>query len=307
MTQVYSPVSEAEQKLLARDRYRYSRHLRKLTGSLPLEQAERLEKQFIPDRAELSEPPGFSPDPLREEEEINPLPFIVHKYPARLLLLTTSECPVFCRYCTRKRRTLRAVEKTSVNRAQLADYLTDHPEVKEVILSGGDPFMLSDRELFAITRLLSRFNLLSLRFHTRTLTALPHRFRPATLGRLAALNRDNQVTIVTHINTAAEISPETEQIVSELKKAGIIILNQSVLLARINDEARILCELSVKLHETGILPYYLHQLDRVSGSAHFEVEPERGRRLLYEMRQQLPGFLVPRYMLDSHEGKSVLG
>ncbi|MCS6971591.1 MAG: KamA family radical SAM protein [Leptospiraceae bacterium] len=277
-------------------------------STLAPEEAESLLRQFTPDVRELRRVPGFGDDPLHEDDpDIQPFPDVVHKYRNKILYLASEECPVFCRYCTRKRRTLMVAKVMPTPLAQIASYLESHPEINEVIFSGGDPLMLNRNEL--LQRLEFFLRLAQIRFvriHTRAATTAPQLFSQKFLGGLAALRRDfpqKLITFVLHINTAAEISSECREIVKNLKETGIGCYAQSVLLRKINDSPQKLAELFLALYQAGIQPYYLHQLDRVTGSAHFAVSDARARRLYAATKELVPPYILPRLVRDSKQGK----
>ncbi len=294
-------------RLAEKYRVRISPEVRHLAETLPPKAAARLALQFYPSELELEPADYYTEDPLHEEDsDIHPLPDIIHKYPNKILYLTTSECPVFCRYCTRKRKTLKRQPILGQSLEAATAYVQAHPAINEVIFSGGDPFMLPDRTLLHIAQSFARIpQVRYLRWHTRTLTTLPKRWRPSLFKTLAKLFQEDidLFFLVTHINTAEEITDETLRIAAQLRQQGFTLLNQAVLLKGVNDDAILLKELMLKLSAGGITPYYLHQLDRVEGASHFEVPVERGREIFYQLKQSLPIALLPRYVRDSKQGK----
>lgn len=289
-------------------RTRISPFIYQLIKNLPKEEAEKILKQFEPSIEELKNPAGYVIDPLSEEDfDIQPIPGLIHKYPNKVLYLTTSECPVYCRFCTRKRKTL-VGEKTITNIEKVLAYIKKNPQINEVIFSGGDPFMLPAKEIKKLAFAFAEINQISfLRWHSRVITTLPSRFNKLlwqTLKEIAAVKQTK--TIVTHINTAAEISKEAIEIIQKLQDLNFLILNQSVLLKGINDNLETLKKLFLTLHSLNIRAYYLHQLDPVEGSAHFAVPLEEGIALFKALSQTLPIALLPRYVQDSKAGKTNL-
>lgn len=300
--------TDFEQALRAKFRTRIAPFVRRHVENLSAADAEALLKQFTPDNRELHEFPGFSDDPLHEEDlDIHPFPDVIHKYPSKILYLTTDECPVYCRYCTRKRATLLSDGHTTTPLDRILAYLKAHPRVNEVIFSGGDPMMLPTAELlFRAEQFLSQPTIHYLRFHTRAATTAPALFSEKFLIGLSEIHRrysGKLIAFVLHINTAAEISDPTRSIVRSLHNLGVRCYAQSVLLRGVNDNPHTLAELCVALANALIQPYYLHQLDRVTGSAHFEVSDERARALYAELKELIPAYLLPKLVRDSKQGK----
>ncbi|MFZ5627638.1 MAG: KamA family radical SAM protein [Spirochaetota bacterium] len=300
--------STTEAALAAKFRTRISPFVRRHSATLSAEDEVRFLRQFTPDPLELETTAGFSDDPLREDEsDIHPFPDVVHKYATKILYLTTDECPVYCRYCTRKRRTLLSQGHDQAQLADILAYLTKRPEINEVILSGGDPLMLPVSDLFGrAEQFLSVPSVHYLRFHTRAATTSPALFSENFFAQLADLQRQNEhkhITFVLHINTAAEISEQTRSIVRRLYDMRIRCYAQTVLLKGINDSSPELAQLCRALAQALVQPYYLHQLDRVTGSAHFEVSDDEARRIHAELTQLLPVYLLPKLVRDSKQGK----
>lgn len=290
-------------------RYRLSRYIKNHAEQLNPDLKEALLYQFKPSELEQNSANDFIEDPLSEEDpDIKPLPFAIHKYPSKLLLLTTNECPVFCRYCTRKRKTLKDQHTEELDYEALKDYLSSHPEINEIILSGGDPLMLSTGKLMNLLYFLSNQSSINfVRIHTRTATTLPTRWNTELRTALHNYSENNPrgfLTVVHHINTVQEITPKAESVFQFLRQNEIRQLNQSVLLAKVNDSSEKLEKLILKLSSCGISPYYLHQLDKVEGASHFEVEQTIGLQIITELKKRLPGHLVPRYVRDTKYGKS---
>ncbi|HNE20213.1 MAG TPA: radical SAM protein [Turneriella sp.] len=303
---VTQPDKQAE--LAAKFRTRISPFVRRHAGTLPADDQLRFLKQFQPDPIELEDSTGFSDDPLREDDaDIHPFADIVHKYSTKILYLTTDECPVYCRYCTRKRRTLLSKGHDKTRLSDILDYLAQRPEVNEVIFSGGDPLMLPPGDLLERARqFLASPAIRYLRFHTRAATTSPGLFSETFYVGLNELLRHHPqklITFVLHINTAAEISEATRDIVRRLHDMGIRCYAQTVLLKGINDSSPELAELCQALTQAMIQPYYLHQLDRVTGSAHFEVSDDEARLIYGELKRLLPVYLLPKLVRDSKQGK----
>jgi L-lysine 2,3-aminomutase len=261
--------------------------------------------QVLPLDTELAQTPGFGPDPVQDLAH-SPLPGLIHKYRSRVLLVTTGACAVHCRYCFRREYPYDAGAISASELANVCRYIQSHPEINEVILSGGDPLSLSNARLRRISdALLVLPQIRRLRLHTRTPIVLPSRVDAGLLNWLKDLSVP--VAIVLHSNHAQEWQdPSLQRAASELRRTGCTLLNQAVLLRRVNDSLAAQCDLSEALFAHGVLPYYLNQLDKVSGSAHFYVDDTKALALHAAMHAQLPGFLLPRLVQDRGDrvGKS---
>lgn len=250
-------------------------------------------RQVLPLAAELSAaPPGYGPDPLGERAAGRPAA-LLHKYPGRALLITTGACAVHCRYCFRREFPYSEQRSDAPRfRAALEEIARDD-SLEEIILSGGDPLSLSDARLASLTSALSAIaHVRRLRVHTRTPVVLPARVSDGLIAWLEGLTLPT--TVVLHTNHPRELDAEAAAACGRLRAAGVTLLNQSVLLKGVNDDATVLAQLSRRLFEVGVLPYYLHLLDRVRGAHHFAVGERRARRIAGELAAQLPGYLVPR-------------
>jgi EF-P beta-lysylation protein EpmB len=253
-------------------------------------------RQVLPLAEELLETPGYSADPVGDLAA-KAGTGLLHKYHGRALLITTGACAVHCRYCFRRHFPY-STEQAGRDQwhGVLAD-LAGRSDIDEVILSGGDPLSLSDLRLRPLLEGLERLSQLRrLRIHTRLPIVLPERLT-AELADLLASSRLS-VSMVLHANHANELSDTLGEALAPLRRAGITLLNQSVLLAGVNDEAAILAQLSEALFDLGVLPYYLHQLDPVSGAAHFQVTDTAARQLHNTLRERLPGYLLPRLVCE---------
>lgn len=252
-------------------------------------------RQVLPVTAEDAFIPGFSSDPVGDAAARRSSS-LLHKYAGRALLMLSGACAVNCRYCFRREYPYEETLGRGHLEAALATIASDS-SLEEVILSGGDPLLLSDA---AIGRLVQRLaaipHVRRLRVHSRVPVVIPARI---TAGLLAALTRTRLAPVmVLHLNHPAELDAEMTQAGHTLAAQGILTLNQSVLLAGVNDDLDVLCALSKRLFEARIQPYYLHLLDRVHGSAHFEVEEVRARALYSRLHGALPGYLVPRLVRE---------
>ncbi|BCX80501.1 L-lysine 2,3-aminomutase [Methylomarinovum caldicuralii] len=254
-------------------------------------------RQVLPLAAENAVAPGFVSDPVGDGRA-RAAPGLLHKYHGRALLVTTGACAIHCRYCFRRHFPYSRAQLTPARLRPALDYLRRHEEISEIILSGGDPLMLADARLSGLIRALEDIpQLRRLRLHTRLPVVLPSRITEALTERLAASRL--QCVIVVHVNHANEIDADVAAAVTRLRQAGITVLNQGTLLAGVNDTLGALVALQEQCFATGILPYYLHLLDRTRGTDHFEVEALRARELYEALRRRLPGYLTPRLARES--------
>lgn len=252
--------------------------------------------QVLPQRAELSDPIFDQPDPLAEETH-QAAPGLTHRYPDRVLWYLSHNCAVYCRFCMRKRKVSRADSAPTKEQRQLAlDYIRAHTQIKEVILSGGDPLSLSDASLDEILGELREIpHLSSLRIHTRMPVTLPARITEA-FGEM--LRKHYPVTLVTHFNHAVELTREAASAVKTLRMNGVLVLNQTVLLKSVNDSLAAQEDLLLGLLRMGVKPYYLHQCDEVRGVSHFRTSTDTGLAILSGLQGRNPGIAIPRYVLD---------
>ncbi len=266
----------------------------------PTDPDDPVARMVIPDAREREEHAHLSPDPLGEESDA-PLPGVVHRYPDRVLLLVTGRCAVHCRFCMRRRLAGRAQRGRDGGWLEgVIAYLRGQPEVREVILSGGDPLLLSDRRLGRLLDALRSVPQVELlRIDSRAPVALPSRITPALVGLLRA---HAPLWLVTHANLARELTPAVVEALGRLVDAGIPVENQAVLLAGVNDRADRLERLSRALLRARVRPYYLHQCDLVAGTEHFRVPLQRGVELVAGMAGRVPGLGIPRYVVDSPGG-----
>ncbi|MER8574218.1 KamA family radical SAM protein [Mesorhizobium sp. M1338] len=263
--------------------------------------ADPIRAQVIPSPDELVEQEGELDDPIADHE-FSPVPRLTHRHADRVLLFPTYQCAVYCRFCFRKE------SLTSIGRGYTREalepalaYIADHSEIREVILTGGDPLSLPDKalaEIFARIEAIPHVRLL--RLHTRVPVALPSRITP---GLVAALQGRLMVTIVTHFNHPREITPATETACRTMRQAGFVLLNQSVLLKGVNDTVEVLEELCRELmYRLGVKPYYLHHGDLARGMAHRRTTIAQGQALASALRARLSGICNPVYVLDLPEG-----
>jgi lysine 2,3-aminomutase len=257
-------------------------------------------RQFIPHAAELITAPHESTDPVADEA-LSPVPGIVHRYPDRVLLKPLLACPVYCRFCFRREQV--GPDGGVLSTAELDTayaYIRSQPGVREIILTGGDPLMLSPRRLGDILRALAAIpHVEVLRIHTRVPVATPELVTEALAD---ALDIAAPLFIALHANHARELTPTAVAAVTRLQRRGIPILGQTVLLAGVNDDETKLADLFRAMLRARIKPYYLHQLDAAPGTARFHVPPARGRALLAALRGRISGTAIPTYIYDQPGG-----
>lgn len=257
--------------------------------------------QVWPSAEEDQNQDQFNTDPVGEQSLLHD--GVIQKYASRALVISTAACALHCRYCFRRAFPYQS-DKFEMIRRELVSQL-EKKQWKEVIFSGGDPLVLRTEKLANLVEPAYDSEYVdTLRFHTRVLCTLPNRFTDRLLQQFNTWCEKKNVVVVFHINHAQEISRKEVEICRELQSMGVMLLNQSVLLKGINDNVDKLEELSWKLHESHIHPYYLHQLDRVKGASHFEVASEKGMSLIEELRTRVPGYLVPRYVQELAGEKS---
>jgi lysine 2,3-aminomutase len=256
--------------------------------------------QAIPSLRELDEAKDqneFFSDPLNDLDH-QPARRVTHRYANRALLHLTPNCSMYCRFCFRKGLLNELSERLFQGPlAEALAYFVSHPEIQEVIFSGGDPFMVSDELLTNVTESLASIDSIRrIRFHSRVPVTLPSRVTRALAQAITSTRLP--CTVVTHFNHPKEVTPKSTAAVLELKQHGIVLLNQTVLLNGVNDDAHVLSELNLALGDLGVMPYYLHHPDRAAGTQYFDLSYERGLSIYEKLRARLPGYLLPKYVVD---------
>lgn len=260
--------------------------------------------QVLPIGLELVPTADYSIDPLGENAA-NPVPGLIHKYYGRVLLVVSPACAIHCRYCFRRHFPYADNQPGRLQWQHALDYISAEPSISEVILSGGDPLAANDQHLHWLTTQIAAIpHVTRLRVHTRFPVVIPSRINDDCLHWLSETRL--KTVVVLHVNHPNELGDDTQQAVARLKKAGIDVLNQAVLLNGVNDNADTLVKLSEQLFVHGILPYYLHVLDTVQGAAHFAVDPVRIHQLREQMLIRLPGYLVPKVVIEKPGAASKL-
>lgn len=252
-------------------------------------------RQIWPLGEELAAAPGFTADPVREQGLA--ADGLIRKYGGRALLIASGACPLHCRYCFRREFPYAEQLAARGDWEPALSQLRKSDDVREAILSGGDPLSLSNRRLAELLARLADLGLETIRIHTRFPIAIPERVDSGLVELLGATRL--RTVVVVHSNHANELDGHVARALEELRAPLTALLNQSVLLRGVNDTADALAALSERLFACGVLPYYLHLLDPVSGAAHFDVAEAEGRRLIEELRARLPGYLVPRLVRET--------
>ena len=253
-------------------------------------------RQVLPNQKEQVTVTGYVADPLAENAH-NPVKGLLHKYQSRVLLTITGACAIHCRYCFRQHFDYSANMPTAHTKQSIIDYISAHSEISEVILSGGDPLNVTNRRLFAWLDTLDAIaQLTTIRIHTRLPLVIPARLDDALLERLSQSRC--KIVMVIHCNHANEIDTLTAEYLQRARAAGITLLNQAVLLKGINDNVAAQTALSQRLFAAGVLPYYLHVLDKVAGAAHFDNDERSAIELYWALLAELPGYLVPKLVRE---------
>jgi lysine 2,3-aminomutase len=262
----------------------------------PADPADPIAAQFLPSAAELETREEEQADPIGDERW-SPVPGIVHRYPDRVLLKPSLVCPVYCRFCFRREQI--GARGKVLSRAALDPayaYIRERPEIWEVIVTGGDPFLLSPRRIKSIVETLTAMSHVQvIRFHTRVPVVDPRRVNAALV---AALDSDKAVYVVIHANHPRELTDPAKAAVTRLTRAGTPLLSQSVLLRGINDDAAVLEDLFRRLVAMRVKPYYLHHPDLARGTGHFRGDIAEGQRLMRALRGRVSGLCQPTYVLD---------
>lgn len=277
-------------------RHRFPERLTNAVSETIKNDSDPVALQYLPDLRELDVRPEERPDPIGDHAH-SPVKGIVHRHQNRVLLKASSTCAVNCRFCFRK--TMLGTPEETLNSAELESalsYIETHTEIGEVILTGGDPLILSQRRLADIMDRLEQIHHVKIiRFHSRVPVA-----DPARLDRefCALFSREKPVYMVVHVNHAQEITPQVKKALQNLLKNGVLLLSQSVLLKGINDNPEALENLFERLAEMRVKPYYLHHPDLVPGTSHFRVSIEKGQQLMHTLRARVSGLAMPSYVID---------
>ena len=253
-------------------------------------------RQVLPINDEIVDYPGFSNDPVGDIQAVVQ-PGILHKYHGRVLLINTGSCAINCRYCFRRNFPYNELQLSKQQESGAIDYIKSEPSITEVILSGGDPLLLSDARLEQLIKQLDAIDHIKrIRIHSRLPIVLPARVTDELVKTLT--NSSKQMIFVVHANHSNEINARVVTAFNLLKNKGVTLFNQSVLLKGVNDNATTLCGLSEQLFANGIIPYYLHLLDKATGTGHFEVSEYEAKLLIEQVQNTLPGYLAPKLVKE---------
>lgn len=253
-------------------------------------------RQVLPLHDELQNHAGYSVDPL-QENEFNPLPGLLHKYYGRVLLTVAGICGINCRYCFRRHFPYEENNPGRIGWEKVLQYIAADQTISEVIFSGGDPLIASDKLLKELIIKIAKIpHVKTLRIHTRMPIVIPMRITETLIELMTCTHL--RPVIVLHCNHPQEIDMSIHNAIQKCRDANITLLNQAVLLKGVNDNADVLIELSEKLFSCGILPYYLHLLDRAQNTAHFAVSEFTAQQLLADIMSKLPGYLVPKIVRE---------
>ncbi|HEX5472942.1 MAG TPA: EF-P beta-lysylation protein EpmB [Lacipirellulaceae bacterium] len=253
-------------------------------------------RQVLPVADEILQVPGYIADPVRDKAAERQAG-LLQKYRGRVLLIAAGSCAVHCRYCFRRHFPYQETPRSPGDWQPVLDEIAADVSLREVILSGGDPLTLVDDSLHELIQSVVRIShLRRLRIHTRLPIVIPERVTDELVEMLAGCGLTPLVVL--HANHANELDETVATAIAKLADAGIVLLNQAVLLAGVNDSTEAQAALCERLIDLRVMPYYLHQLDHVAGAAHFEIPIARGRRIIHELRERLPGYAVPRFVAE---------
>lgn len=254
--------------------------------------------QVFPHHLEMQENSEFSLDPLGERDA-NALPGMLHKYKSRILMTLTGACAIHCRYCFRRHFPYQENLPKDKDWLAIKQYIVAHPDINEIILSGGDPLSISNEKLAKWVGYFEQLpQITTLRIHTRLPVVIPQRIDDALLHILSS-SRLNKIMVV-HSNHANELDSDFDIAMQKLLQHGVTIFNQSVLLKGVNDNCITLTELSYRLFQARVLPYYLHVLDKVSGASHFLISDQMAQNIYQDLLKELPGYLMPKLVREIH-------
>ena len=287
---------EPESLNLYDSKFKFKAHQDYVNQIKPNDANDPLLKQILPIQLEIKTHPNYKTDPVGDLQK-NPTPSLIHKYHGRVLLMASPKCDIHCRYCFRRHFPYEA--QINQRHWQTAlEVIKADVSIHEVILSGGDPLSLSEGALVGLIEKIEKIkHIQTLRIHSRTPIVAPSQSPQAVFLNWAKSSRLNKVLVV-HCNHANELSTRTSGLLNLYREVGFQLLNQSVLLKGVNDQLETLMALSHALLKQGVLPYYLHQLDKVQGASHFEVPDKTAIELHNQLRKNLPGYLVPKLVRE---------
>jgi len=263
------------------------------------EKGDPIWKQVVPHPDEMENTSHCIDDPLHEEKD-SPVPHLVHRYPDRVLFMVTNQCPIYCRFCTRKRLVGKPGFVSKVDLMKVVEYISYHPEIRDIILSGGDPLLIPDRHLETILKALRGIaHLEIIRIGTRVPGSLPSRITDKLCDML---KKYHPLYMNLHFNHPDEITPEVKQACEKLANIGIPLGSQTVLLKGVNDDPDVMKQLMQKLLAIRVKPYYLYQTDLVNGTEHFRENVEKGLEIIQAIQGHTSGMAVPHFVIDAPGG-----
>lgn len=289
------PLSLDEKEMIKSRKHRLPIAITPYYAALLHQSSPALRKTVIPVKAETVFSEGECNDPLAEEK-LSPVPSIIHRYPDRVVFITTLRCSVYCRYCTRGRAVGQRKSPKLAEWQQGIDYIKANPCIRDILLSGGDPFTLDDHEIAWLLEKLKQIPHVEIvRFGTKTPVTLPQRFTPALL---ALLKKYPPLIFSLHVTSEEELTPEAIQVCDKLADSGILLGSQTVLLKEVNDSSKQIRSLMLKLLRSRVRPYYLLHCDAVEGTAHFRTTIRKGLEIIEEMRGNISGYAIPKFIVD---------
>ena len=290
-----TPLSEQEKEQIDHIRKTYPMLIPPYYASLIDGPDSPIRRQAVPSMEELDSPDYFEDDPLHEGN-FSPVPYLVHKYPDRVAFFICNTCFMYCRHCTRKNTVIKNTRITKEQFEDVLDYLRKTPQVRDVLITGGDPFTLDDETLdYFLTRLRAIPHIQTMRIGTRSIVVHPSRITEKLADMLA---KHHPLWINTHFNHPSEITPESAKACDILLSRGIPLGNQTVLLKGVNDDIDTMEQLVLGLIRIRVRPYYLYQCDCVKGTSHFHTPYQLGMDLIQALRSRVSGYAVPRYIID---------
>lgn len=289
------PLTDSQKEEIDRVRKTYPMLIPPYYASLIRGTASPVWKQSVPCTEELESPGHFEDDPLHEGN-FSPVPYLVHKYPDRAAFFICNTCYMYCRHCTRKNTVIKDERVTKEQFEDILAYLRKTPQIRDVLITGGDPMTLSDETLdYFLTRLRAIEHIQTLRIGTRAIVVQPSRI---TEKLADMLSKHHPLWINTHFNHPDEITPEAAKACDILLRRGTPLGNQTVLLKGVNDDIDTMEKLVLGLIRIRVRPYYLYQCDNVCGTNHFHTDYRLGMDIISELKKRVSGYAVPRFVID---------
>ncbi len=289
------PLTSEEKERIEQVRRTYPMRIPAYYASLIDSPDSPIYRQSVPSPEEMENPGHFEDDPL-DEGDFSPVPYLVHKYPDRAAFFICNSCYMFCRHCTRKNTVIKDQRVTKEQFEDILDYLRKTPQIRDVLITGGDPLTLTDGELeYFISRIRAIEHIQTMRIGTRAIVVQPDRITDQLADMLA---KYHPLWINTHFNHPSEITPESARACDILLRRGIPLGNQTVLLKGVNDDIDTMEQLVLGLTRIRVRPYYVYQCDCVKGTAHFHTDYKLGMEIIRQLRRRVSGYAVPRFVID---------